>query len=114
MKEYGEYKFTKGKLNKNRWDKVRERRARTQGRIFLTSKDMSEAKLDEAIAHSVAKREGKKIIGVRQYPCGCGGYGCNITIPKENSQVRLAKTPKKPTKHTKRKSHYMFSGKVIK
>lgn len=91
---------------------IRERRTRAD-KFFLTSKDIASMKLDEAIAHSVAKREGKKLVGVRQQPCGCGAEGCNYTTSLYASEVNLPKCPKKPTKHPKRKKHPMFCGKII-
>lgn len=114
----GNYKITKGKLNKDNKNISKIRRNRHNAvsknkRWFLTSYDMSQMKLDEAIAYSIAKREGKKLAGVCQMSCSCGAEGCNITREMNDSNVSLPKTQKKPTKHPKRSEHIMFSGKIV-
>lgn len=94
----GDYKLTKGKRNKGKdnW--------------FLTLKDMAEMKLDEAIAHSTANREGKKLAGVYQTPCSCGAEGCSYTRPLEDSNVSVPKKEKGTP--TRRRKYSKMSGYV--
>lgn len=96
-----------------RYDRMRNKQKNARGRFFYDMKDMAEAKLGEAIANGVAKREGRKLVGVRQHVWGCG-CGCVSTHDAENSGASLS--PKKkgtPTKHPKRKSHPMFRGEIV-
>ena len=100
-------RISKGKRNKTNRGRTKTRlkrdkvNVRGKGRWFLTSKDMAEMKLDEAIAYSAAKRKGKKLAGVYQQPCGCGGEGCSYTISLEDSSASLPKKQKAPTRRQK-------------
>ena len=79
---------------------IREKRSMAWGksRFFYTPKDMAEAKLDEMISRARANREGKKIEGVTQIHCGCGGEGCWIT-----SHVEANKPEPEPIKRIRKK-----------
>jgi len=92
---------------------IKHKRGMTEGRVFFTKKDMAVSKMDEAIANSRTKREGKQVCGVYQFHCGCGEEGCWITITKEKSNAKLVKKQKCPTKHPKRRESLMFGGKII-
>ena len=113
-------KISKGKRNKS--DRERTKTQIHRGKVircggdrwFLTSKDMAKFKYDEAVERAVAKRRGEKPIGVHQTVCSCGSEGCCYTTTLEDSGVSLPKQKKgTPTKHPKRREHYMFRGKIV-
>jgi len=77
----------------------------TNGRIFFTPTDMSAAKRDSDVSHARAKREGKKIEGVHQFHCGCGGEGCWITLQVEANKPE--KTYPKPTYKKRKRNRFI-------
>lgn len=85
---------------------------RQEKRQFISSRGMREAKYDESIAFSVAKREGYKIVGVRQYLCGCGNDGCFITIKKEPVKIKVSKKKLKKKRYSEKICPH-FGGKVL-
>jgi len=97
-----------------RYCRMRDKQKNARGRFFYDAKDMAEAKLGEAIANGVAKREGIKLVGVRQHVWGCG-CGCVSTNYAQDGSAVLPPKQKKgtPTKHPKRREHHMFRGKIV-
>jgi hypothetical protein len=89
---------------------IRRKRSITQGRFFLTKKDMASLKRDEAITYSIAKRDGKKIEGVRHGVCSCGGEGCGWATAVVSDGTATLKTPI-PKRQYGRSD--MFGGKVV-
>jgi len=92
---------------------IYKKRRHSHGRFFFTAKDMAEAKLNESIAFSVAKREGRKLSGVHQYHCSCGAEGCWLTSDKEESDAKIPKNPKGKNVKKKYGIHPHISGKVV-
>jgi hypothetical protein len=95
--------------------KVRKRQRKASNRFFYDAVDMAECKREEAIEHSVAKREGKKLAGVKQgvWACGCG---CVRTYPLESCNATLPKKSKGQREKNQPAEHQCihFKGKAIK
>jgi hypothetical protein len=89
------------------------RRKSPKRRYFLSQKQIREGRRMESVAHSRAKRAGRKLAGVHHYQCGCG---CGIfTTDAEETQVSLPKQPKGQRKKNvvSEKQCIHFKGKAI-
>jgi len=91
------------------------KRKKASNRYFLDQDSMGEARWYEAVEYSVAKREGRKIGGVKHvvWHCPCA---CISAHPNELTGASLSKQPKsqrKPAPRVKGKVCYHFGGKSI-
>lgn len=78
---------------------------------FYTQKQLSEFRRMVAIANARLKRDNKTIGSYAGVACACG-CGPFISLRKTNLTPPLPAKPKRPTIRSK-KTHYMFSGKVV-
>jgi hypothetical protein len=75
------------------------KRHKASNRFFLDQDTMGEARWAEAVEYSIAKREGRKIDGVKYSvwycPCGCiTAYGNKVSDAKLVKQPKSQRKPK--------------------
>ena len=95
--------------------KRNHRRTKASNRFFLDQDTMGEARWEEAVQHSRAKKDGKKLVGVQMgvFNCPCA---CLSSLPKfETGDVKFLRHSKsqrppasKPVRHC-----VHFGGKAI-